>query len=476
MEIGTIAAAAQLADMGCRGLFGIYRFLKNMKDVPTRLLLLLEDLGHFSSLMTDLQSVLSNHDPRLSNLSPEQLDRITRILDSTANVCNELEKSLTTCLPPRDLTRTSRVWRAFVSIKKEADIAKQCDRLERLKHDLARELQTQGLILLSSVKNNLGMVSDEMRQANVSLCSIENKLSAVDSVLEAMRVGLKDRDSTAPQTVKTYSGGTRYSVGIMNEAQLFNMNEMITEIHKCVVLGTVPSAPTQLHFQNASSAQRSQVLATSARRIVQYPQDLKTVLDRELIPKSVEFDRPADSWTTPNLSCRCARRGHRVKHTTSAFGPIRYNTVVRTKHSNECPLYFPGSNRETSGSLVFPLTLPFLSATIEFFYSSSWARSPRDFSIKYQPTVKRRDSLGFKAFREGLNVVYPDFNRSPWTPDVIVCKTGHYRQEELNLISKILEMGSRLLPGELRMLLRSGETHVNEKDEYGSTLLCERAC
>lgn len=152
MEIGTIAAAAQLADMGCRGLFGIYRFLKNMKDVPRSLLLVLEDLGHFSSLMTDLQSVLNNHDPRLSNVSPEQLDRMTRILGSTGNVCNEIEKSLATCLPLKDSTKTSKVWRAFVSTKKETDIVKKCDRLEKLKHDLTLELQTQGLMLLSSVK------------------------------------------------------------------------------------------------------------------------------------------------------------------------------------------------------------------------------------------------------------------------------------------------------------------------------------
>jgi hypothetical protein len=152
MELGGIAAAAQFVDLGCRSLFGVYRFIKNLKDVPADLLVTLEDFGHFSNLMHDLQSALETDDPRMRNLTPEQLGRVSRILDSTGQVCTQLEQSLAACRPSSTSSRTSKAWRALVSVKKESDIRKQCERLERLKHDLNRELQSCELALLSSVK------------------------------------------------------------------------------------------------------------------------------------------------------------------------------------------------------------------------------------------------------------------------------------------------------------------------------------
>ncbi|KAK4034404.1 hypothetical protein C8A01DRAFT_39130 [Parachaetomium inaequale] len=152
MELGCIASAAQVVDLGCRSLFGVYRFVKNLKDVPADLLVTLQDLGHFSSLMNDLQSALKTDDPRMRNLTPEQLGRVTRILDSTGQVCTQLEQLLAACRPSNASSRASKAWRALVSVKKEGDIMKRCERLERLKHDLNRELQSCELALLSSVK------------------------------------------------------------------------------------------------------------------------------------------------------------------------------------------------------------------------------------------------------------------------------------------------------------------------------------
>lgn len=136
-----------------------------------------------------------------------------------------------------------------------------------------------------------------MRQANVSLSSIENKLSAVDSVLKDMRVGFNGHDSAVPQTVEGCRGGGRSSVGIMDEAQLLNMNEMISEIHKCLVLGTLPSAPTRLHLHNASSVQRSHVV--SDLLLDQLPH-----LDRELV--SLNFPAPANSIDQNSLQLQRA--------------------------------------------------------------------------------------------------------------------------------------------------------------------------
>jgi hypothetical protein len=154
MDLGTIAAAAQFVDLGCRSLFAVYRFVKDLKDVPADLLLTLEDLGHFSGFMEELQSAIKTGDARLRSLAPAQLGRATRILDSTGEVCRQLEGLLAPCRPSATAsqTRASKTWRALVSVKREKDIVKKCERLERLKHDLGRELQHCELALLSSVK------------------------------------------------------------------------------------------------------------------------------------------------------------------------------------------------------------------------------------------------------------------------------------------------------------------------------------
>lgn len=156
MDLGSIAAAVQFVDLGCRSLFGIYRFIKDLNDVPAELLLLFEDLGHFLSLVGELQSAVkpeSGVPPQhLSNLAPAQLERIARILNSTGQVCRQLEQALTPCRPSVGASKAKAAWRAVVSVKRERGIVKKCERLERLKHDLTRELQNSGLALLSSVK------------------------------------------------------------------------------------------------------------------------------------------------------------------------------------------------------------------------------------------------------------------------------------------------------------------------------------
>lgn len=153
--LGAIAAAVQVVDLSCRSLFATYRLVKDLKDVPAVLLLTLQDLGPFLGLMDELQSALATDDLRLRGFTVNQLDRTTKILDSTGQVCRELEQLLAPCVPPSSppsWPRVSRAWRALVSVKTEADIIEKCERLERLKHDLNRELQNSGLSLLSSVK------------------------------------------------------------------------------------------------------------------------------------------------------------------------------------------------------------------------------------------------------------------------------------------------------------------------------------
>lgn len=152
MELGTIASAAQVVDLGCRSLLGMYRFVRSLKDAPKDLLNTFEDLRAFTSLLSDFQLALQTKDPRLLNLSSQQLDRVSLILHSAGQVCGQLDQVLAECLPLANTSKAGKAWRALVSLKKEADIMKRCERLERLKHDLNRELQNHELHLLSTVK------------------------------------------------------------------------------------------------------------------------------------------------------------------------------------------------------------------------------------------------------------------------------------------------------------------------------------
>lgn len=139
--VGSVAAAAQLAELGCRSLFSIYRFIKDLQDVPNDLLLTLQDLSRFVELMADLRPDDSSINRALRTLPKSQLDRITRIFNCIGDVCTELEELLAPCLPTASRSIVKRAWRALISVNNESAIVKKCERLERLKQDLSCELQ-----------------------------------------------------------------------------------------------------------------------------------------------------------------------------------------------------------------------------------------------------------------------------------------------------------------------------------------------
>lgn len=150
--LSTIAAATQFADLACRSLVRFYRFVKDLSDVPKELLVIMQDLDHFSEVMDELRLAIQRNDPRVRGLSPAQLHRLTRTLDLTYQTCRDLDSVLQPCGLVLSSSKRARVWGALVSVGREKDILRRVKRLECLKNDLYRDLQSSGLVMLSSLK------------------------------------------------------------------------------------------------------------------------------------------------------------------------------------------------------------------------------------------------------------------------------------------------------------------------------------
>ncbi|KAK4118305.1 hypothetical protein N657DRAFT_606433 [Parathielavia appendiculata] len=270
MELGTVAAAAQFVDLGCRSLFGAYRFLKDLKDVPANLLFTLDDLGHFSGLMDDLRSAIEKADPRLRGITPTQSQRVTRILDSTADICKQLKELLAPCCPPAgsSSSRSRKLWRALISVKREIDIVNRCERLERLKHDLNRELQSCDLAMLTSVKSDLAAVSVNLQQTTSSLSAMEARLNSV-AFPQTFRLGnngiqdpkvapLDQRDDPLPDTpIRSTTASLRPS-----QRPTVSVNQMIMELHRCLVLGEPPASTFDSSLRNTSRDEKAYVVSS----------------------------------------------------------------------------------------------------------------------------------------------------------------------------------------------------------------------
>lgn len=156
--LGSIAAAIGLTDACLRTLVSIYGMAVDLKEVPKRLRDVHHDVQSLSCFVADMQSEVSQANGMLSRAGPTQLQRLDDVLKATALCAVELTTILASVVPTALSSRAQRAWRTVVSLSKQKDIMKECDRLERLKHELQLELQSVGISMAHSAKYILSLI------------------------------------------------------------------------------------------------------------------------------------------------------------------------------------------------------------------------------------------------------------------------------------------------------------------------------
>ena len=148
--VGVAASAAQLADFGAGSLLGLIRTLKALKEAPERLKILLDDLEHSSRFVEchrlRLRNIKSASDVKLS--APlTQPDSLNSVLDSADAAMLDLKYVLQPLVHNQThQSLRSKTWRAIISVQSEKKILRKAERLEKLKHELTRELVMWSII------------------------------------------------------------------------------------------------------------------------------------------------------------------------------------------------------------------------------------------------------------------------------------------------------------------------------------------
>ena len=137
-ELGLIASAVQLVDVGGRLLISLSQLVSNVRDAPKKILILQQEVVEIEALT---QLIRAN--PNITAQSNSSLD--VSILSNATETIQRLQRILDKLkITPNDCT-SQKVWKTVVSVKKEKALEALCRELERHKSTL----------LIWSEKNNL---------------------------------------------------------------------------------------------------------------------------------------------------------------------------------------------------------------------------------------------------------------------------------------------------------------------------------
>ncbi|KAI0162345.1 hypothetical protein GGR57DRAFT_319186 [Xylariaceae sp. FL1272] len=170
--IGGIGAGIQVVSMGAQALMITIKLLKDLQDIPQRLLLLLNDVD--SSISRLCYSC--NTGSRLFRmLDPPQLDRLSRTATALYPALQDIQRLLEPLIHGAQLHKrpVRRLWNSILSLKVEKELSEKLKRVNRLNLELVRELGTVGLEV--QVETN-GLVIASHATSVQAFSNIETKM------------------------------------------------------------------------------------------------------------------------------------------------------------------------------------------------------------------------------------------------------------------------------------------------------------
>ena len=128
-ELGVIASAVQLVDVGGRLLISLSRLVSNVRDAPNKILVLQQEVEQIEALV---RLIRTNPDVVAQSSSPLDVS----ILSNAVEAIEQLQRILDELnIAPNDRV-PRRVWKGLLSVKKEKALEALCRELERHKSTL----------------------------------------------------------------------------------------------------------------------------------------------------------------------------------------------------------------------------------------------------------------------------------------------------------------------------------------------------
>ena len=153
--IGLAAGAVQFADVGGRGFLGLIELLKRLKDTPKRMTELFQDVDKSIQRIYALRSAMQQPTSLFMNLSNQQIQRMTSIVEDAHQATVDLQLGLEPLFRKPLVSWDSwpkRAWRSVVSIHMERSVAEKINRIQRLNVEIMGEMQLFDLDIGADLK------------------------------------------------------------------------------------------------------------------------------------------------------------------------------------------------------------------------------------------------------------------------------------------------------------------------------------
>jgi hypothetical protein len=143
--IGLSAAGVQFIDVGARALLSSLRLLRELREIPHRMVDLLNETDKSVERLLYLDS-LSQQPSFVNQLSQQQLDSIRAVILDGRSATERLQAVLQPVISDlQKPSKTMRAWAAFMSKRREADIEQHLKIITRIYLGLMPQLQALGL-------------------------------------------------------------------------------------------------------------------------------------------------------------------------------------------------------------------------------------------------------------------------------------------------------------------------------------------
>ncbi|KAI5468038.1 hypothetical protein BGZ63DRAFT_450072 [Mariannaea sp. PMI_226] len=459
--LGAGAAAVQLAEFGAKGLIGIIRLAKDLRNVPNRLKILLTDvekaLQRIEALHGALQDPASTMVTQLQASQVEALRVLVADAHSTIECVYQKLRHISEPKVQANLGSVRRAWRAMVSLKLEQELEKKLEKIQRINTDLTRQLQVATIemqsdqsVRIADITKSTELLREDMKQLRIDGdVAHEETRTLVTKVLIESQVATKTSITELRDAVVTLALGRTDALQpdhVTTAAELSPLGREYLVREVCEALAKHPSALNKCCDNGVSS------IYNAARSV-----DLTSTF----------HSKPVD------CSCRLSRRRRFRKY---GFLGLNYEELV--PHYPSCP--FTKVAEQSSRYTVSVQLIPVLEKTVEFMFGASFQGGgfSLSHSIRAFATVKREYSPLFKLFDDVPSLCArrcygPLQNgcRDECSSSIYEKKVDRFFHFHWDIESVRIQL--RFLPQRLLCLAAEGSAALTDKDECGRTLLHE---
>lgn len=517
--LGAAAAGLQVVEIAATACLRTVRFVKDLKDVPQKLAVLLQDVEKstarvhyiFSAMLQPGSKVFEQLDPAQFGSLVKTATELRQAMDDV----NAILKPLVGSDPSATEKAMQRLWKSVTAVKAKKGVMEKLERVDRLNNEVNRQLAITGLELQATVSDKLDQAVVISRNDQAGL------IDAVETNSRKLQVTIHERQNATRNHLTSIESTGRDVHQTITEVR-GNVTSLNTDMRRVAeattdMRQTLATFANQERTESISHQQMQDLLSQRASRtdILQLRDDIISMLTGQKAELSVISRMTTQSLSQNDqnfveestrqqlLSCpsslaeactisrrggitlpkRCRCRLSRQSSHTKIWG-LSFRAEESNEHRPDCH-YAKSGSRSWSYSMRAVLA-PFLNATLELAIGATtghgnWSMAP---PLRFHGTVKRSQSPLFQAFdrfpalcvKRVFDSYHPGCTILSWfqmeniLPEIhsrdLFTRFYFYVEWDIgNTKRQLSDLGYRI-----RLAIESGHASGTDSDEQGQTL------